>query len=251
MFTGCPDSLVTPACYTRWPAAICQKQRQCGDACGRAGARSARRRWRSSQPATCPGWTSGLSWRLRRVLTRVRNMFGPLSPSRAYAHLLEGCSAPVYERSAARHETLSARQACGCACLGSLLSAAHVACAPCAMLKWRMPSCMRPRLHVAAVGHLDLIYTRVVTRREGFEFMNHSERAEHLALPMCGFERVAALILEPVSKGARIAHVVLWYLDVHSECMVKPLRATWRSTVSAWQSYCGLPSLCIASRHHA
>ncbi len=175
----------------------------------------------------------------------------PLSPSRAYAHLLEGCSAPVYERSAARHETLSARQACGCACLGSLLSAAHVACAPCAMLKWRMPSCMRPRLHVAAVGHLDLIYTRVVTRREGFEFMNHSERAEHLALPMCGFERVAALILEPVSKGARIAHVVLWYLDVHSECMAKPLRATWRSTVSAWQSHCGLPSLCIASRHHA
>jgi len=85
---------------------------------------------------------------------------------------------------------------------------------------------MRPSLHVAAVGHLDLIYTRVVTRREGFEFMNHSERAEHLALPMCGFERVAALILEPVSKGARIAHVVLWYLDVHSECMVKLLRAT-------------------------
>ncbi|KAK9835353.1 hypothetical protein WJX81_004306 [Elliptochloris bilobata] len=50
-------------------------------------------------------------------------------------------------------------------------------------------------------GHLDLLYTRVVTRREAFEFSNHCKRATHLKLPMCGFEKVAALVLEPVSKG--------------------------------------------------
>ncbi len=55
-----------------------------------------------------------------------------------------------------------------------------------------------------AAGDLDLVYTRVVTRRQGFEFTRHCERATHLTLPMCGFEKVAALILEPVSKGADI-----------------------------------------------
>ena len=57
---------------------------------------------------------------------------------------------------------------------------------------------------VAAAGDLDLVYTRVVTRRQGFEFSSRCERASHLALPMCGFEKVAALILEPVSKGADV-----------------------------------------------
>ena len=55
-----------------------------------------------------------------------------------------------------------------------------------------------------AAGDLHLIYTRLVTRRQGFEFSSRCERATHLALPMCGFERVAALILEPVSKGADV-----------------------------------------------
>jgi hypothetical protein len=95
-------------------------------------------------------------------------------------------------------------------------------------------ACGQAPVRAAAAGHLDLIYTRVVTRREGFEFMNHSERAEHLALPMCGFERVAALILEPVSKGARIAHGGCASLQVAV--------LLCRSTVSAWQSPCGLPS---------
>ena len=57
---------------------------------------------------------------------------------------------------------------------------------------------------VDVAGDLHLIYTRLVTRRQGFEFSSHCERATHLALPMCGFERVAALILEPVSKGASV-----------------------------------------------
>ena len=58
---------------------------------------------------------------------------------------------------------------------------------------------------VDVAGDLHLIYTRLVTRRQGFEFSSHCERATHLALPMCGFERVAALILEPVSKGACVS----------------------------------------------
>ena len=55
--------------------------------------------------------------------------------------------------------------------------------------------------NVGAAGDLHLIYTRLVTRRQAFDFSSHCERATHLALPMCGFEKVAALILEPVSKG--------------------------------------------------
>lgn len=77
---------------------------------------------------------------------------------------------------------------------------------------------------VGAAGDLHLIYTRLVTRRQGFEFSSRCERATHLALPMCGFERVAALILEPVSKGAGIdffappAVTCLWHssLWVHA-----------------------------------